>query len=113
VALSLAAERSSAQEGWIWTPNAVRAYRHFLNSPYSLRTYSGTAPGYVLEGYGPDGYERFYREPGYLHQRISPRGFESYQSVPGWSYSVTPYPRVYYYPPAYVAPYPAASWWLR
>jgi hypothetical protein len=58
--------------------NRMRAYRHFLTSPYPVRTYSGPIPGYP---------------PGYLHQRISPRGFESYALLPpSFGYALTPGP---------------------
>jgi hypothetical protein len=62
--------------------NSYRAYRHFLTSPYSFRTYSGTIPGYEFGQYTPNGYEWYAQPPGYLHQEITPHGFSSYQYVP-------------------------------
>ena len=64
------------------TYNPARAYRHFLTSPYSYRTYSGTTPGYAVEGFTPFGYEGYARGPGYFQHRITPRGYESYYAVP-------------------------------
>ena len=91
---------SSAQEPWPYSYNAARAYFHFLTSPYSYRTYSGTVIPYRVDVYTPYSYERFATGPGYVHQRITPRGFESYYAAPSWSYRVMPYPFVYVYPPA-------------
>jgi hypothetical protein len=89
------------------SPNYARAYQHFLNSPYSYRTFSSLSPGYVTSGYTPYGYQWTYVDPVYTHQRITPRGFEWYNTTPGSrTYTVTPpvfmppYTRPYgYYPP--------------
>jgi hypothetical protein len=98
--------RASAQFDPYADYNRARAYRHFLSSPYSVRTYSGTTPGYYAEGYTPYGYERRWRPPGYLHQRISPYGFESHQFVPGERRRVdTPAVLVPYARPIYVPYY--------
>jgi hypothetical protein len=63
--------------------NYARAYRHFLSSPYSARTFSSFGPGYQVETYYPGASQSHYREPSYEHQRITPRGFEHYEVVPG------------------------------
>jgi hypothetical protein len=71
-----------AQEPVPMTYNQARAYRHFLTSPYSYRTYSGTTPGFAVEGFTPFGYEGYARGPGYFQHRITPRGYESYYLAP-------------------------------
>jgi hypothetical protein len=91
---------SSAQEPRPYSYNAARAYYHFLTSPHSYRTYSGTVMPYRVDAYTPYGYERFATGSGYVHQRITPHGFESHYAVPSWSYRVMPYPFVYVSPPA-------------
>jgi hypothetical protein len=84
--------------------NAQRAYRQFLTSPYSFRTYSGGYPGFSVSRFTPFGYERYAQGPGYVHQEITPRGFTAYRVDPGRERVVVPYvPRVYVpivvYPP--------------
>jgi len=64
--------------------NYDRAYRHFLSSPYSFRTFSSLGQGYRVDTVTPFSSASFYREPGYEHQRISPRGLERYYIVPGY-----------------------------
>jgi len=64
--------------------NYDRAYRHFLTSPYSYRTFSSLGQGYRADVLTPFSSQSFYREPGYEHQRISPRGLERYSVVPGY-----------------------------
>jgi hypothetical protein len=97
------------------SPNFARAYRHFLNSPYSYRTLSSQTPVYVtslavpsLSTPYPYGYYRWtFVDPAYTHLRITPRGFEGYTVTPGSrTYTVSPawfmttYPQPYgYYPP--------------
>jgi hypothetical protein len=82
------------------------AYRHFLLSPYSYRTYSASTPGYAGAGYTPYGYQSYYLDPGYQHQRITPRGYESYRLVPGYqTYEATPFGFRYSYTPGYGAYY--------
>jgi hypothetical protein len=71
--------------------NAQRAYRHFLTSPSSFRTYSGSYPGFSVARVTPYGYERFTQGPGYLHAEISPRGFSRHQISLGQEYVVIPY----------------------
>jgi hypothetical protein len=93
------AKPSSGQQPWPSSSNAVRAYYHFLTSPYPYRTYSGSVMPYRVDAYTPYGYERLATGPGYVHQRITPHGFESYYAAPSWSYRVTPYPFVYVFPP--------------
>ena len=82
--------------------NYARAYRHFLNSPYSYRTFSSLSPGYVTSGYTPYGYQWTFVGPGYTQQRITPRGFEGYTVTPG-SRLDTVSPPVFV--PAYPGPY--------
>src|SRR5262245_51185101 len=67
--------RSLAQDYVPTSPNAARAYHHFLTSPYSFRTFSSGSAPYTLEGYTPYGYERYVVGPSYIHQRITPYGF--------------------------------------
>jgi hypothetical protein len=91
--------------------NYARAYHHFVNAPSRYRTFSGSAPGYVVYSPTPFGYEAFYVPPTYVHQRITPRGFEAYATVPG-----TPVPAVSPYGflvwPTRESPYvPAARAW--
>jgi hypothetical protein len=86
----LAATPASAQEPYP-SYNSYRAYRHFLTSPYSFRTYSGPIPGYETEAYTPFGYQWHSQPPGYFRQEITPRGFTSYQYVPpARGYIITP-----------------------
>jgi hypothetical protein len=103
----LAPGHARAQEGlyaYYADYNAARAYRHFLNSPYSYRTYSTTSPGYVAEGPTPyGGYVRFWRTPGYLNERITTHGYQRFEVVPGGgSYEVIPGVLLPYLPPPYV-----------
>jgi hypothetical protein len=63
--------------------NYARAYHHFLNAPSSYRTFSGSAPGYVVYSPTPFGYEAIYVPPTFVHQRITPHGFEAHATVPG------------------------------
>jgi hypothetical protein len=89
------------------SPNFARAYQHFLNSPYSYRTFSSLSPGYVTSGYTPYGYQWTFVDPTYTHQRITPHGFEWYATPPSSrTYTVSPpvfmppYARPFgYYPP--------------
>jgi hypothetical protein len=87
-------------------PYPSRAYRQFLTSPYSYRTYSRISPGYAAEGYTPYGYERFERGPAYRHEEITPYGFEGYQVVP-WSRHLVVRPGAFvpYPPPPPLLPY--------
>ncbi len=67
------------------------AYRHFLTSPYSYRTYSAYPSGYGERWVTPFGVEGYAVEPGYLHERITPRGYQSFRRVPGYAtYRVVP-----------------------
>jgi hypothetical protein len=107
-----------AQPGYgPWTgyyDNGDRAYRHFLNSRYSYRTYSASSPGYAVNVATPLSAQGFYTGPGYVHQRITPRGFEGFQAVPSYGgYTITPFGAIsysvpgyeyFYYVPARVAP---------
>jgi hypothetical protein len=63
--------------------NYARAYRHFLTSPYTYRTFSSLSPGYVTSEVTPYGYQWTFVGPAYTHQRITPRGFEGYSVMPG------------------------------
>ncbi|MGE3804232.1 MAG: hypothetical protein AB7K24_06130 [Gemmataceae bacterium] len=72
--------------------NRARAYRHFLNSPYSYRTYSAFPPATGYQSVGPFSAEGLNVDPGYIHQRITPRGFESYRVKQGYqNYYATPF----------------------
>jgi hypothetical protein len=59
-----------------------RAYRHFLNSPSPVKTFSSLSQRYEWGYDTPLESGRFYYTTPYYHQRISPRGFESYQTPP-------------------------------
>jgi hypothetical protein len=89
----------------------ARAYRHFLTSPYSYRTYSRAYPGYTAEGYTPYGYERVTRDPGYLHERITPDGFERYRVAPGYHATIVRPAVGPYFGPPYAPPYPPPDDW--
>lgn len=91
--------------------NYMRAYHHFMTSPYSYRTMSSLGSGYAAEGPTPFGYQGTYVDPGYRQQRITPYGYENYTRVPGYGgYTVTPFGYQSYYTPGYsyqyTAPYP-------
>ena len=62
--------------------NAARAYRHFLNSPSSLRTYSSYRAGHVWGYDTPLEAGRFWQTPSYYHERISWSGREVYGVPP-------------------------------
>jgi len=82
--------------------NYDRAYRHFLSSPYSFRTFSSLGQGYRVDAFTPFSSQSFYREPGYEHQRISPRGLERYYIVPGYGEdTLTPFWGYSYRVPGY------------
>ena len=56
------------------------AYRHFLTSPYSFRTYSYLGSGHAW-GYNTPLESAYFRStPGYYHEEIGPSG--------RWSYTV-------------------------
>jgi hypothetical protein len=80
--------------------NYARAYRHFLNSPYSYRTFSSQSPGYATFNDTPYGYQWTVVGPSYTHQRITPHGFEGYTVPPASvTYTVRPAMIVPAYPP--------------
>lgn len=93
---------------------ASPAYRHFLNSPYGVRTYSRLTPGGASTYGGPFGVGTNYVEPGRTNQRITPAGLESEEYVPGYGSSFeTPWSYQGYNAQGYVRrsftpPYPAA-----
>lgn len=99
-----------------------RAYQHFLNSPYSYRTYSALTPGRQAVNPIPFGYQSYYVQPGSTHQRITPWGYEGYDVVPGYGGStVTPFGysgysvpgQTYQYYAPYYTPAPAPAPGLR
>jgi hypothetical protein len=87
IALGAVGQRPARAQEWHGPPvvseNYARAYHHFVNAPSPYRTFSGSAPGYVVYRPTPFGYEAVFVPPTYVHQRITPRGFESYSTVPG------------------------------
>jgi hypothetical protein len=107
--LALTPAESPAQGPDYASYNYQRAYRHFLNSPYSFRTFSSLSPGYASSGYTPYGYESVYVSPGYERQEIGPRqGQYRYYRAPRYaSRTVIPYAPEPYYPPADDNPYEA------
>jgi hypothetical protein len=104
---------SPAQEPDYASYNYQRAYRHFLNSRYSFRTFSSRSPGYAASGFTPYGYESTYVSPGYEYQQIGPyQGQYQYYRAPRYeTRTVIPYAPQPYSPPAYAKPYyaPPAS----
>jgi hypothetical protein len=57
-------------------PRDPRAYRHFLNSPSPVKSYSSLQPGRAWGYDTPFESGRFYRTPGYYRELVSPRGYE-------------------------------------
>ena len=81
------------------------AYRHFLTSPYSFRTYSYLGSGHAW-GYNTPLESAYFRStPGYYHEEIGPVGRWSY-TVPSrvQGYVVQRAPAEYV--PLWPAPYP-------
>jgi hypothetical protein len=121
VALALAAPSPLQAQVWwgYYQPNRYdyaaawnfdRAYHHFMSSPYTLRSYSTTTPGYAMNYYSPFGYQGYYTGPGYINQQITPYGFQSYYGVPApGGYNVTPYAN-YSYTPNYGYTYYAPNY---
>ena len=82
--------------------NYERAYRHFLNSPYSYRTFSSLGTGSAGQAWTPFGVQGYYVDPSYEHQRVTPYGFERYTTFPGYGgYTATPFSYSSYYTPGY------------
>jgi hypothetical protein len=82
--------------------NYERAYRHFLNSPYSYRTFSSLGTASAGQAWTPFGVQGYYVDPSYEHQRMTPFGFERYTAVPGYGgYTVSPFGYRSYYVPGY------------
>jgi hypothetical protein len=80
-----------AQAPWVGTLDDP-AYRHFLYSPYSYRTFSMFSPGSSASYPIPFGYQSAYVTPGYRNERITPYGYERYSLHPGYGGStVTPF----------------------
>jgi|SRR5579884_2499693 len=109
LAALLLAGSGFAQQPYM-TYNQMRAYRHFLNSPYSYRTYSGLSPGYTLDMPAPYGEQQYYQGPSYVEQRITPWGFEGYQSLPPTGYRYLQYPRIYIMPANPIVVGAPAAW---
>jgi hypothetical protein len=78
---TLAASAVSAQDPYA-DYNRARAYRHYLTSPYSFRTYSDLQSGRTWSYDTPLESGRFWQTPGYYHEEISPTG--------RWSAAVPP-----------------------
>jgi hypothetical protein len=86
------------------------AYRQFLNSDSTYKTYSRLTPSRGFTRVTPFGVESHYVEPGYMKQINSQFGFESREYVPGYGgrwqtpwqaggYQAPGYYRYYYGPP--------------
>src|SRR5262249_46025154 len=108
LALALSAASASAQDPYA-AYNSERAYRHFLNSPYSFRTYSALGSGQVWGYETPLEAGRFWRTPGSYHEEISPRGRWSSEVPSRFGGYVVPRAPVGYPPivvPRYPYPYP-------
>ena len=101
--LAMVAAAAYAQDPYT-DPYISPAYRHFLTSPYSFRTYSnlGSARSWGYDTPFESG--RFYQSPGYYHEEISPRGRWSYEVPPRIEGYIVPRP-VVVYPPVYGPPY--------
>lgn len=94
--LLLTALPTHAQAPWVGTMSDP-AYRHFLFSPYSYRTFSTASPGYSVGYPIPFGYQSAYVTPSYRNERITPFGYQSYYLQPGHGGStVTPFAGSYY-----------------
>ena len=98
--IALVAGSVSAQDPY---QDLSPAYRHFLTSPYSFRTYSsmGSARSWGYDTPFESG--RFEQTPGYYHEEIAPWG--------RWASGVTPEVHGYVihrpvYPPVFVPVYP-------
>lgn len=98
--VALVAGSASAQDPY---GGISPAYRQFLTSPYSFRTYSylGSARSWGYDT--PFESARFYQTPGYYHEEIAPWGRWSTGVVPGLQGYVVPGP---VYPPVPVPVYP-------
>ena len=81
------------------------AYRHFLTSPYSYRTYSYLGSGRAWGYDTPLESGRFYQTPDYYHEEIAPSGRWSYQAPVIVNGYVVRRPLIVY-PPVWAAPYP-------
>ena len=93
--------------------NYGRAYRHFLNSPYSYRSFSSLGAGSAGQTWTPFGVQGYYVDPGYEHQRITPYGYERHTTVPGYGgYAASPFDYNSYYVPGYAYHYyaPPPPW---
>ena len=86
------------------------AYRQFLNSDSSYKTYSRLTPSRGFTRVTPFSVESHYIEPGYMKQINSQFGFESREYVPGYGgswrtpwqvggYQAPGFYRYYYGPP--------------
>jgi hypothetical protein len=64
------------------TYNEVRAYTHYLSSPYTVRAYSGPIPGYVEQLQTPFGTQVYFRRSGYLNEVTTPYGASTFEAVP-------------------------------
>jgi hypothetical protein len=106
--LLLLASGASAQ--FPYEDNASRAYRHYLNSPYSMRTYSSLEPGHSWSYTTPLERGRFWETPSYYHERMSPRGREAYGVPPVQGGYIERRPLIVY-PPVYVYPPPPRYPW--
>lgn len=81
------------------------AYRYFLNSPSSYKTFSTTTPGTMFENGSPFGFQQYYTDPRYIHQRVTPYGFEDWSTTPGYGgTTITPFSYQNFRVPGYQAP---------
>ena len=101
---ALLAPQAHAQDPYV-VYDVSPAYRHFLTSPYSYRTYSNLGSGRSWGYDTPFESGRFYQTPGYYHEEISPYARWSYQVPPRVEGYVVPR-AVVVYPPVWAAPYP-------
>ena len=103
---TLLAARAAAQDPYA-DYNRERAYRHFLTSPYSFRTYSDLGSGRSWGYDTPVESGRFWQTPGYYHEEVSPYGTWNYEIPPRVEGYIVPRPRVIYSPVLRPAlPYP-------
>jgi len=91
------------------------AYRQFLNSDSTHKTYSRLGSGSTMTRVTPFSAETHYVEPSYLKQRMTPYGFDSLEYVPGYGadfrapwmaagFRVPGYYRTFYAPPMPILP---------
>lgn len=105
-AWGLTAPSSPAQDP-LAAYNQSRAYKQFLNSPASIRTFSSMQSGWIGGGYDtPIQSARFWLTPGYYHEEISPFGRQTYTIPQQAGVTIVTRPLLILPPPVVVTPFP-------